>query len=367
MTEMVKKTPLYDEHLKLGGTIVEFAGWELPVYYTRLIEEHEATRERAGLYDICHMGEFETSGAGAFDFLQNVLSRDLSNLYPGLATYSTMLYPDGGTIDDLFVYRIEENRFMLVVNAANIRKDWEWLNEHGKSFEVEFADRSDETAKLDLQGPSAKTIFEKICGVRPLPERFHFVEGEAAGVRTLISRTGYTGEDGFELYTRSEDAAKLWKAILDAGKPEGLQPCGLGARDSLRIEAGYSLYGHELSDFISPVEAGLRFVVAKGKDYIGGEVVKKQLAEGAPRQLVSLVLKDRGVPREHYEVMKGGAKIGELTSGTFSPTLKSGIGMALVEAGSASTGDVVSVIIRNRPYEAEVVKRPFIPFRGGKS
>jgi aminomethyltransferase len=363
---MANKTPLFDEHFKLGGTIVDFAGWELPVYYTSVIDEHEATRERAGVFDICHMGEFDISGVGAFDFLQKVLSRNIANLKPGTAMYSTLLYPDGGTVDDLFIYRLEDTRFMMVVNASNIEKDFEWLNAHAAGFDVKLTDMSGDTAKIDLQGPGSKRIVEKIYKGPALPPRFSFAHGSVAGVQTLVSRTGYTGEDGFELYSRSGDAAAIWRAILDAGKPEGVQPCGLGARDSLRLEAAYSLYGHELTDLISPVEAGIRFVLAKDKDYIGSEVVKRQMEEGAPRQIIGLELKDRGVPREHYEVKKDEVKIGELTSGTFSPTLKKGIGMALISKGAASTGDAVSVIIRGKPYEALVVKRPFISYRGGE-
>ncbi len=363
---MVNKTALYDEHCKLGGTIVEFAGWELPVYYTRVIEEHEATRERAGLYDIGHMGEFEVSGAGAFDFLQRVLTRELKPLVPGFAMYSTMLHPDGGTIDDLFVYRMAEDRFMLVVNAANIKKDWEWLQRNIGECAVTMNDKSAATSKIDLQGPASKQIMQKLADCAELPARFHFIEGKVGGVQTLISRTGYTGEDGFELYSRNEDAPKLWNSLLEAGKPDGLVPCGLGARDSLRIEAAYSLYGHELTDLITPVEAGIKFVLGKEKDYIGAEVVKAQMKDGAPRQLIAFEFSDRGVPRERYEVVKDGKTIGEVTSGTFSPTLKKGIGMALVRTGAAAVGDSVSVLIRNKPYDALVVKRPFIPYRGGE-
>ncbi len=363
---MTSKTALYDEHLKLGATIVDFAGWELPVYYTRLIEEHEATRERAGLFDIGHMGEFEITGSYAFAFLQHMLSRELKPLVPGFAMYSTMLHPDGGTIDDLFVYMISNDRFMMVVNAANAKKDWDWLSSHVEGRDVKLKDISGETSKIDLQGPLTKKIMSKVAPGFTLPERFHFTDGEVAGIKTLVSRTGYTGEDGVELYCKNEDAAKLWCAILEAGKPDGLLPCGLGARDSLRVECCYSLYGHELTDLISPVEAGIGFVVGKEKDFIGGDVVKAQLKEGAPRKHIAFELVDRGVPRERYEVMKDGEVIGEITSGTFSPTLKKGIGMALIKAGTAAVGDTISVIIRNKPYEAKVVKKPFISFRGGE-
>ncbi|MFA6450987.1 MAG: glycine cleavage system aminomethyltransferase GcvT, partial [bacterium] len=363
---MTQKTALYDEHVKLGGTIVDFAGWELPVYYTRVIEEHEATRERAGLYDIGHMGEFELTGAGVLDFLQHVLSRELKSIVPGFAMYSTMLHPTGGTVDDLFVYCKAADCFMIVVNAANTEKDFEWMKSHAAGYDVKFEDKSGMTSKIDLQGPMSKKIMERLTAGADLPERFHFKEGEVAGVKTLISRTGYTGEDGFELYCDNSVAPKLWNAILEEGKPEGVVPCGLGARDSLRLECCYSLYGHELTDTISPVEAGLAFVVAKEKDYIGGDVVKAQQKEGAPRKLIVFELVERGIPREHYEVSKDGAVIGEVTSGTYSPTLKKGIGMALVTKGAAAVGDTITVSIRNKPYEAKVVKRPFISFRGGE-
>jgi aminomethyltransferase len=363
---MAKRTALYEEHVKLGGTIVDFAGWELPVYYARVIEEHEATRERAGLFDIGHMGEFELAGKGVFDFLQHILSRELKGIEAGAVRYSTMLHPGGGTVDDLFVYRMAQDRFMVVVNAANMEKDMRWMLTNSAGFDVTIADKSDVTSKIDFQGPRAKDVMERLSPGASLPARFHFIEGEAGGVKTLISRTGYTGEDGFELYCANADAPRLWNAILDEGKPEGVVPCGLGARDSLRLECCYSLYGHELSDSITPVEAGLNFVVGKDKDFIGGEVVKTQLTDGAPRVMIVFELVERGVPREHYEVQRDGAAIGEVTSGTFSPTLKKGIGMALVKNGWASVGDEISVIIRGKPYKAKVMERPLIPFRGGK-
>jgi aminomethyltransferase len=361
---MPNRTPLYEEHVKLNGTIVDFAGWELPVQYTRLIEEHEATRERAGLFDICHMGEFDVTGSGAFEFLQHALSRDLSPLKPGRCVYSTMLNERGGCVDDLFVYMKGSDSFMLVVNAANIKKDFDWLETAARGRDVSLADRSSVTAKLDLQGPESAAIMRSLCSAE-LPSRFGFVSANVAGVETLVSRTGYTGEDGFELYCESGRAVELWRAIIEAGTPLGLLPCGLGARDTLRLEAAYSLYGHELSDDISPVEAGLRFAVSTAKDFIGSDVVKKQLAAGAPRQSVAFALVERGVPRDGCEVVANGSPAGRVASGTFSPTLKKGIGLALLNSPAASIGDSVSVIIRNRPYAAEIVARPFIAYRGG--
>jgi len=361
---MPNRTPLYEEHVKLNGTIVDFAGWELPVQYTRLIEEHEATRERAGLFDICHMGEFDVSGPGAFDFLQSALSRDLSPLKPGRCMYSTMLNERGGCVDDLFVYMKDPENFMLVLNAANIKKDFDWLKSAAQGRAVSLADRSADTAKLDLQGPQSAAIMRALCSAE-LPSRFGFISSDVAGVKTLVSRTGYTGEDGFELYCESGSAVALWRAVIEAGTPLGLLPCGLGARDTLRLEAAYSLYGHELSDDISPVEAGLRFAVSASKDYTGSDVIKKQLADGAPRQSVAFALVERGVPRDGCEVVSGGSPAGRVTSGTFSPTLKKGIGLALLNSPAASIGGSVSVIIRNRPYAAEIVARPFIAYRGG--
>ncbi len=363
---MAKKTALYEEHVSLGGKIVDFAGWELPVQYTTVIEEHTATREKAGLFDIGHMAEFLVKGIDAFSFLQSVLSRDIRSMECGFAMYSTLLYENGGTIDDLFVYRLMDNDFMLVVNAANQKKDWDWLLKNKGDFEVEFEDVSDKTAKIDIQGPESKSILQKLTGDLELPERFYFIKNKIKSIEAIISRTGYTGEDGFEIYCDNHDAVDLWRMLLEAGKDDGLVPCGLGARDSLRIESGYSLYGHELTDDITPVEASIRFVIGKEKEFIGSKVVHEQIKNGPSRKLIAFEITGRGIPREKYEVQKDGKKIGEVTSGTFSPTLKKGIGMALVESETVSIGDEISVIIRNKPYEALVVKRPFISYRGGE-
>jgi len=358
----LKQTPLYPLYERYGAKTIDFGGWELPVYFSGIQKEHEAVREKAGLFDVSHMGEVVVSGPDALRFLQYLTTNDVSRLRAGQAQYSLMCYPDGGVVDDLLVYRLADDRFMLVVNAANIDKDLDWLHKHAEG-DVTIDDISDETALLALQGPLAETILQRLTPVdlSQLPG-FHFVENAQVGeTKALISRTGYTGEDGFELYAAASEAIALWERLLEAGREDGLVPAGLGARDTLRFEARLPLYGQELSPHISPLEAGLGFFVklADKGDFIGREALERQKQHGVPRKLVGLEMIDRGIPRSHYPVYADGERIGEVTTGTQSPTFKTNIGLALIRSEYAAIGSEVEVEIRGKRLRARVVKTPF--------
>jgi aminomethyltransferase len=358
----LKKTILYDEHEKLGAKIIEFGGWMMPVYYTTVIDEHNTTRNAAGLFDICHMGEIIIKGKNASNFIQRLITNDLNKLTKGKAFYAAMCYESGATVDDLFVYFLDDNEFMLVVNASNIEKDLEWIKKNKDDFDVEIIDKSNETAKLDLQGPKAEEILQKLTDFNLAElKRFHFIEKEVNGINTIISRTGYTGEDGFELYLDSEKAVELWNKLLETGKDYGLKPIGLGARDTLRVEACYSLYGHELNDEISPIEAGIGFVVKLDKDFIGKESLLK-IKENQTKKVIAFEMIDRGIPRANYEIKKNNEKIGIVTSGTMSPTLKKNIGLGIVNINHANIDNEIDIIIRDKSYKARVVKRPFYAY-----
>ena len=366
---MLLRTPLYNAHLKLGAKMVEFGGWEMPVQYTNVIDEHTATRNAAGLFDICHMGEISVKGKDALKFLQFLITSDLSKLSSGKAMYGAMCLENGGCIDDCFVYMHAAEDFMVVVNASNIRKDFEWMLKHKEKFAVAVKNISDDIAKIDIQGPKAEKIFQKLTSfsLKDL-QRFHFATADVDGVKTLFSRTGYTGEDGFELYFPPEYAEKLWFKLLEVGKDDGLKPCGLGARDTLRIEACYSLYGHELTEDITPVEAGIGWAVAAKKEsgFIGKEALKKQKEESCERELVAFEMVDKSIPRAEYRLFKDNEDIGFVTSGTFGPTLRKSVGLGLVKKGMVKLGDEFIVQIRDKDYKARAVPRPFYGFIGGK-
>jgi len=366
--ESLKRTPLYEYHLKLGARMVPFGGWEMPVQYSSVIEEHRAVRQAAGLFDVSHMGEFEVSGPQALDLIQLVTTNNAAKLAVGQVQYSLMCYENGNVVDDILVYRLGENRYWLVVNAGNTQKDWEWINvarQRAGLHNVELSNRSDEIALLALQGPKAEEILQPLAQGVALAqmEPFTLKTGvTVAGVQTLvISRTGYTGEDGFEIYVKAEDAAALWETLLEAGEEEGLLPCGLGARDTLRFEAKLPLYGHEISDQHNPLEAGLGFAVKlkKGVDFIGREALAKLKEQGLARKLVGIEMIDRGIPRQGYPVAVGGEIVGEVTTGSFSPTLEKNIGLAYVPVAYSNVGTEVEVIIRGRPLKARVVETPF--------
>lgn len=355
------RTPLHGEHLRLNAKMVPFAGYEMPVQYPGgITAEHNAVRTAAGLFDVSHMGEFMVRGPQALDFVQHITTNDASKLDVGQAQYSTMVNEQGMVIDDLLVYRFPDH-YMLVVNGACREKDWAWASRHAAEFDVRLTDESDGIALMALQGPRAQEILETLTDDDVDSIRYyHFAEGTVAGVKALISRTGYTGEDGFELYVAADDAAALWRRVLEAGADQGLIACGLGSRDSLRLEMGMALYGNDLDEGHTPLEAGLAWVTRLDKGpFVGREALKAQKEAGVARRLVGFRLKERGFPRPHYPVSVGGQVVGEVTSGTLSPTLGEGIGMAYVPTAAAKPGTEIGIVIRDRAVPAEVVKPPF--------
>jgi aminomethyltransferase len=364
---MAEKTPLYETHLKYGGKIVEFGGWLLPVQYGGILAEHRAVREKAGLFDVSHMGEVSVKGPEALAYLQKVVTNDVAKMADTQVQYSPMCYPGGGTVDDLLIYRYGPEDYLLVINAANIAKDWDWFRDNSAGFNVKLANLSAETAELALQGPAAQAILAKLTAA-PLDRLGYYwflPTAEVAGRRVMVSRTGYTGEDGFEIYCRPEDAAALWEAVMEAGEPLGLAPAGLGCRDTLRFEACMPLYGHELSPTISPVEAGLtRFVRLDKGDFNGRAVLAAQLQAGPQRKIAGFALTERGVARAEYPVLADGRQIGTVTTGSYAPTLDKNLGMALVEAAYAKPGTGFAVEIRGKAVAAEVIPRPFYKREG---
>lgn len=361
--ENLLKTPLYQEHVNEGGQIVDFGGWALPLKYSGILEEVEAVRRRAGLFDVSHMGEILVEGPQAFSWLDTLLTNDISKVADNQVIYTFMCYHHGGVVDDLLVYRYGPERFLLVVNAANTQKDWDWLNQH-KVPGVTLVNSSADMGQLALQGPLAQEILQKLTPYR-LEDIgfFRFMPSvDIAGVPALVSRTGYTGEDGFEIYCPAADAVRLWQEILRVGKRQGLLTCGLGARDTLRFEAGLPLYGHEISQEITPLEARLGIFVKlkKQADFIGKEALAALKEKGLSRQLAGLTMVDKGVPRAEYPVYNGqGQEVGYVTSGSFSPTLNASVANALVTVGSAQEGTDLWVGVRNRRLQAKVTKLPF--------
>lgn len=360
--EHLKKTPLYEVYPSYGGKIIDFGGWALPVQYSGILDEHEAVRTRAGLFDVSHMGEITVKGPDALANIQKWITNDASKLANGQALYSPICHEDGGTVDDLLVYKKADDDYLLVVNAANIEKDYEHVKKY--SFgNVEIVNVSADVAQLALQGPLAEQVLQKLTSADLSQIKyFWFLENaDVAGVNSLISRTGYTGEDGFEIYCDAKDAAKLWAAILEAGKEDGVLPIGLGARDTLRFEARLPLYGQEITDTISPLEAGLGFFVKldKEEDFLGKDALKKQKEEGLKRKLVGFEMIERGIPRSHYEIQVDGRTIGECTTGTMGPTVKKNIGLGLIETEYAKIGQELDVIIRGKAVKAVIIKTPF--------
>ncbi|QFF99422.1 glycine cleavage system aminomethyltransferase GcvT [Psychrobacillus glaciei] len=362
MSEQLKRTPLFDDYATYGGKTIDFGGWELPVQFSSIKEEHEAVRTKAGLFDVSHMGEITVTGSKAENFLQKLMTNDVSKLVSGQAQYTAMCYEDGGIVDDLLVYKKENNNYLLVVNASNIEKDFEWMKQNTID-DVELNNKSDEYGLLALQGPLAQNILQKLTSKNLDEIRFfRFADNiEVAEKTVLISRTGYTGEDGFEIYAANTDVSDLWSSILKAGKEDGLLPCGLGARDTLRFEACLPLYGQELSKDISPLEAGLGFVVKlkKEQEFNGKSVLANQKENGSPRKSVGIEMIDKGIPRTGYPVFVGEKQIGFVTTGTQSPTLKKNIGLALIDATFAELGQELEVEIRNKRLKAVTVATPF--------
>ncbi len=399
----MKRTPLYDEHVKAGAKIIDFGGWELPVEYaaTGILAEHRAVRTAAGLFDVSHMGEITIKGPDAGKLVQMLVTNDIAAAPQGKVVYSPMCYPDGGVVDDLLVYRFAPDDILLVVNASNTDKDYEWIQkciseikqDPKLKINADAVNVSDCYAQIAIQGPEAEAILQAVVPDVNLSEIgfFRFINGvkiytaakmdksadmktdrsadikadKSADIKTdkcaaLISRTGYTGEDGFEIYLAPDKAVGVWSQLLEAGRPKGLVPAGLGSRDTLRFEAALPLYGCEISESITPLEAGLGMFVKLGKEYfIGREALIKQKENGLSRKLAGIAMMDRGVPRGHYEVMADGRIIGHVTTGNYSPTMDRFLGIVLIETGFANEGTIVNVVIRGRELKAEVVRLPF--------
>ena len=361
----LQRTPLHGFHVEHGGRMVDFAGWDMPVQYKSIIEEHKAVRETAGLFDVSHMGEVDVTGPGAEAFLNNLVTNDVTTLYPGRVLYSPMCRPDGGVVDDLLVYMRAPETYFLCINASNIAKDLTWMREQAAGYDVTLTDRSADYALLAVQGPKAESIVQSQTGAKlPILRYYHFSEGTVAGIQCLISRTGYTGEDGFELYHAAADAPALAAALLQAGAPHGLQPAGLGARDSLRLEAGYPLYGHELNDDLSPVAAGLGWTVKlkKPDGFNGSDALAQEKQDPARRRVVYFRTGDRRIVRAGTPVQnEAGEAIGTVLSGTMSPILGEAIGSAVVPA--AAMDAPLRVDIRGTSFTLQLVKPPFVELK----
>ncbi|HEX8844484.1 MAG TPA: glycine cleavage system aminomethyltransferase GcvT [Pyrinomonadaceae bacterium] len=361
----LKQTPLNGAHRRMGGRMVDFGGWDMPVQYPAgTVEEHLRTRTRAGLFDVSHMGEIDVRGPDAIAFINRLTSNDVTKLVDGQAQYSALTTPEGTVIDDLLVYRFGPERLLLVVNASTTEKDWEWVKSHHEGESVELRNVSADYCQLALQGPDALRILQTLT-TTPLEEikYYHFSEGEVDGVPAIISRTGYTGEDGFEVYAAAEKAEQLWDRILDVGKtgtPEGVLPCGLAARNTLRLEAGMSLYGHEINEETTLLEANLGWICKLNKgDFIGREPLARQKEEGVRQRLVGFEMTERGIARDDQEVLINGERVGRVTSGSPAPYLKKNIGMAYVPAEFANEGQQIQVDVRGRAVGAQIVKTPF--------
>jgi aminomethyltransferase len=355
----MKRTPLFAAHQALGARFVDFGGWQMPVQYTGIIAEHHAVRQRAGLFDVSHMGEIELRGPRALAACQALTVNDVGRLHDGQAQYSLLCLPSGGVVDDIIVHRIAPERLLLCVNAGNTEKDLAWVREHRGGAEV--VDRSAEVAQLALQGPRATDILMPVTDLplRDIPS-FSFREGQVAGRRALVAHTGYTGEDGWEVYCGAEAALAVWNALLDAGRPFGIAPAGLGARDTLRLERALPLYGHELTEETTPLEAGLGWVVRLNKgEFIGRDVLLRQREAGVERNLVGLLMRAPGIPRQGYRIFHGRDAVGAVTSGTKSPTLGKAIALGYVASTWEEVGTKLGIEIRGRMSEAEVVPLPF--------
>ena len=358
----MKRTPLFNKHVSLGAKMVPFAGFEMPVQYSGLTEEHFAVREKAGLFDVSHMGQFFIEGPGAKDLLQYVATNNADALKDGKAQYTCLTNENGGIVDDLIVYKIADEKYFVVVNASNIDKDWNHINNHN-TFGAIMTNASDEMSLLAIQGPKATEILQKLTPVQlqNLPY-YHFTIGEVAGIQDIIiSNTGYTGSGGFEIYFKNEDAEKLWDELMSAGEEFGMLPCGLGARDTLRLEKGFCLYGNDLDDHTTPLEAGLGWITKFDKDFVAKDILEKQKSEGVTKKLAGFEMQEKAIPRNGYPVVDAeGKTIGKVTSGTMSPMKKTGIGLAYLDTDFTKVGTEIFIQIRNKNIPAQVVKPPFV-------
>jgi len=358
----MKKTTLFDVHQKLGAKIVDFAGYQMPVQYSSIIAEHKAVRNSVGVFDVSHMGEIFIRGEKALDFVQHITVNDASKLTPGKVQYSAMCYPDGGIVDDLLVYKISDEEYLLVVNASNKDKDYNWMKENNK-FGVKLDDESDEFSLLAVQGPNSQKVVQKICDAEVNMEYYNFIKAKCAGIEMIVSRTGYTGELGYELYFKGNeaDAQNVWNALFEAGKEFDIQPVGLGARDSLRLEMGYCLYGNDIDQTTNPLEAGLGWITKlKKENFIAKDVLVKVKEEGLKRKLVPIITDEKAFPRHGYDLTVNGEVVGHITSGTVSPILDKPIAMGYVKTEFANENGKVNFLIRNKEIPAVITKLPFV-------
>ncbi|SHI58250.1 aminomethyltransferase [Hymenobacter daecheongensis DSM 21074] len=363
MAEDLKTVTLNDVHQQLGAKMVPFAGYNMPVRYSSDLDEHHTVRRAVGIFDVSHMGEFRVRGPHALDLIQRVTSNDASKLTPGKAQYSCLPNHDGGIVDDLLVYKLAEDDYLLVVNASNIEKDWNWISQHNTQG-AELQNVSDDISLFAVQGPKAIEALQSLtdADLKSIPY-YSFVQGTFAGApNVIISATGYTGAGGFELYVPNEHARQVWDKVMEAGKPYGLKPIGLGARDTLRLEMGYCLYGNDIDDTTSPLEGGLGWITKFTKDFTNAEALKKQKEAGVTRKLVGFLLDGPGIPRSHYPLVdEAGNAIGEVTSGTQSPSLGKGVGLGYVKTELSAPGSKIFVQVRGKNFPATVVKLPFVP------
>jgi aminomethyltransferase len=359
----LKTTPLNAIHKELGGKLVPFAGWQMPIQFQGVIQEHQCVRDGVGIFDVSHMGEIEIQGPSAKSLIQKLMTNDIDSMQDNQALYTLMCMENGGVVDDLLVHRFSEDHYFLCVNASNTDKDFEWILKNAGSCDATIRNTSLETAQFAVQGKNSEALLQKLCETSLNEIKYyHFKKAKIHNFESIIARTGYTGEDGFEIYIATDQAEATFRAILDAGKEFNLQPIGLGARDTLRMEMGYALYGNEINDKSKPLEAGLGWVIKFTKeDFIGKKELEKQKEAGNSRKLVGIRLLGRGVLRPHYRVLNNGAPVGELTSGTFSPSLNTGIGLCYVSSEYAEPGTNLEVEIRKLSVPAEVVKPPFLP------
>jgi aminomethyltransferase len=360
----LKRTPLFAAHVKAGARMVPFGGWEMPVQYSGIVEEHRTVRAAVGCFDVSHMGEFEVEGPGALVALQRLTTNDVTALEVGQVQYSVLCYPHGGIVDDLTVYRLASERYMVTVNAGNIDKDWAHVTERGDAG-ARWRNVSDATGLIAVQGPKAEALVGRLALADVTRIGYYrFAHGTVAGVSTLISRTGYTGEDGFELYVAAGDTVRLWDALLETGRADGAMPIGLGARDTLRLEMRYALYGNDIDETTNPLEAGLGWVVKPAKgEFIGREAIERMRAAGPPRRLVGIEMTERAVARHGYPVVKDGTPTGVVTSGSYGPSVDRYIALAYVGSAHAAVGTELGVEIRGQVKTARVVKTPFHPSR----
>ena len=358
----MKKTKFNKIHHALGAKMVDFAGFDMPVQYSSIIEEHKAVRSSVGVFDVSHMGEFFISGNKALKLVQKITVNDASVLIPGKVQYSAMCYNDGGIVDDLLVYKISDTEFMFVVNASNIEKDFNWIVENN-NFDVDIADRSNDYSLLAVQGPNSTEVIQKLVDESLDLGYYNFKQAKLAGIDMIVSRTGYTGETGYELYFAGSenDAEEVWNAVMEAGKEFSIKPAGLASRDSLRLEMGFCLYGNDIDKTTNPIEAGLGWItkVKKG-NFIGLDAIKKIKAEGIKRKLVAMIASERSFPRQGYEISANDKIIGNVTSGTVSPVIEKPIALGYVDVDYKNVGTKVNLLIRNKEIPAEVVKLPFI-------